>query len=147
MPHRINIVLDDSVRAQLQEIPQGERSKIINESLAETLARRGRMEAFARIRERSKSLEPLEMSAEEWSRRDRDNHANVLMTMGPGEPLSAPEWQRQIPALTTRHRVTFYDAAHHALAIVNEGIFVTADEKYLKTVGDDKHAVHLKDWR
>jgi hypothetical protein len=74
VPHRINIVLDDAVWAQLQEIPQGERSKVINESLAETLARRRRMEAFARIRERSKTMEPLEMSAEEWTRRDRDNH-------------------------------------------------------------------------
>jgi predicted nucleic acid-binding protein len=72
---------------------------------------------------------------------------NVLMALGPGESLSAPDWQRQILALTTRHRVTFYDAAYHALAIVNEGIFVTADEKYLKAVGDDKHAMHLKDWR
>lgn len=74
MPHRINIVLDDVVWAQLREIPQGERSKTINESLAETLARRRRIEAFARIREKSKTQEPLEMTAEEWTRQDRDNH-------------------------------------------------------------------------
>jgi predicted nucleic acid-binding protein len=72
---------------------------------------------------------------------------DLLAALGPGESLSAPDWQRQIVALTTRHRVTFYDAAYHALAVVNEGIFVTADEKYLKAVGDDKHAMHLKDWR
>jgi predicted nucleic acid-binding protein len=57
------------------------------------------------------------------------------------------DWQRQILALTNRHRVTFYDAAYHALAILNDGIFVTADEKYLEAVSDDKHAMHLKDWR
>jgi hypothetical protein len=73
VPHRINIVLDDAVWAQLQEIPQGERSKVVNESLAETLAKRRRMEAFARIRERSKTLGPLETSTEEWTRQDRDN--------------------------------------------------------------------------
>ena len=73
MSHRINIVLDDAVWAQLQEIPHGERSKLINQSLAETLARRRRMEAFARIRERSITMEPLEMSIEEWIRQDRDN--------------------------------------------------------------------------
>lgn len=72
---------------------------------------------------------------------------NVLIALGPGESLSAPDWQHQILALTTRHRIAFYDAAHHALVIVDEGIFVTADEKYLKAVGDDKHAMHLKDWR
>jgi hypothetical protein len=74
MAHRINVVLDDAVWEQLREIPQGERSRVINESLAETLARRRRMEAFARIRERSKTMEPLGMSAEEWIRQDRDSH-------------------------------------------------------------------------
>lgn len=57
------------------------------------------------------------------------------------------DWQRQILALPNRHRVTFYDTAYHALAIVNGGVLVTADEKYLKTVNDDKHAMHLKDPR
>jgi predicted nucleic acid-binding protein len=57
------------------------------------------------------------------------------------------DWQRQILALTKRHRVTFYGTAYHALAILNDGIFVTANEKYLEAVSDDKHAMHLKDWR
>lgn len=49
--------------------------------------------------------------------------------------------------LMRRHGVTFYDAAYHATAIVNDGIFVTADEAYVKAVGDRKHATLLKRFR
>lgn len=34
--------------------------------------------------------------------------------------------------LTERFGVSFYDAAYHALATVNHGLFVTADDKYLR---------------
>jgi predicted nucleic acid-binding protein len=55
--------------------------------------------------------------------------------------------ERQILRLTATFGVTFYDAAYHALAIVREGVFVTADEKYLNAVAGEPHAMHLKDWR
>ena len=57
------------------------------------------------------------------------------------------DWQNQILALAVRHPVTFYDAAYHALAIINEGIFVTADEKYLQAAGNEPDVVHLRDWK
>ncbi|CAI8836893.1 PIN domain-containing protein [Methylocaldum szegediense] len=72
---------------------------------------------------------------------------NEVVTFGLGESFFAPDWRRQILALTTRHRVAFYDAAYHALAIIHEGIFVTADEKSLKAVGNDKQGAHLKNRR
>jgi len=38
------------------------------------------------------------------------------------------------------------DAAYHALAIEHDGVFVTADEKYLQKTASVGHIVHLKDW-
>ena len=68
------MILDDAVWEQFQEIPKGERSKLINEAISETLSRRQRQEAWARIRERARTKEPLPGSAEEWVREDRDHH-------------------------------------------------------------------------
>lgn len=42
-----------------------------------------------------------------------------------GEP-----WRKQAVALVRDYRVTFYDAAYHALALVERGTFITADGKY-----------------
>ena len=53
---------------------------------------------------------------------------------------------RHILELASRHKVTFYDAAYHALAIKQGGVFVTADEKYLQAIGDEPNARHIKDW-
>ena len=41
------------------------------------------------------------------------------------------EWRNRTIDLVRRYGVTLYDASYHALAIVNEGTFVTADEKYI----------------
>jgi predicted nucleic acid-binding protein len=43
--------------------------------------------------------------------------------------------------------VTFYDASYHALAIVADGQFVTADEQHLQRAAEAGHLAHLKDWR
>lgn len=48
--------------------------------------------------------------------------------------------------LVSHFQVTFYDAAYHALAIEQDGFFVTADEKYIQKAGSAGHIVHLKDW-
>ncbi len=74
MSHRINVMLDDEVWESLSQLPKGERSRVINQALQETLLRQGREKAFARIDELRKEMKPLGMSAEEWIRRDRDSH-------------------------------------------------------------------------
>lgn len=74
MSHRINVMLDDEVWESLSRLPKGERSRVINQTLQETLLRQRRKEAFARIEELRKQMDPLGMSAEEWVRRDRDSH-------------------------------------------------------------------------
>ena len=40
-------------------------------------------------------------------------------------------WRKQAVALMQEYRVTFYDAAYHALALIGRGTFVTADGKYV----------------
>ncbi|MGH8610502.1 MAG: hypothetical protein ACREYF_00250 [Gammaproteobacteria bacterium] len=74
MSHRINVLLDDEVWESLSQLPKGERSRVINKALQETLLRQGREKAFARIDELRKEMKPLGMSAEEWIRRDQDSH-------------------------------------------------------------------------
>lgn len=40
--------------------------------------------------------------------------------------------------------ITFYDAVYHALAINENGIFLTADEKYFRKAGKEGHIMLLK---
>lgn len=54
---------------------------------------------------------------------------------------------QQTLRLVTTKKVSFYDAAYHAIAIVQRGLSVTADKKYLQAVGNDVHVIHLRDWQ
>lgn len=45
------------------------------------------------------------------------------------------------------HRVTFYDAAYHALAIRHRGTMLTADRAYVKKAAGAGHVALLDDWR
>lgn len=69
-----------------------------------------------------------------------------LQAMGMSEPGLSVEWLEQACALTRQFSVAFYDAAYHALAIVESGVFVTADERYLRAVGPLDSVCHLADW-
>lgn len=46
-----------------------------------------------------------------------------------------------------RYGVTFYDAAYHALALVEEGLFVTADARYARRVVEIGGVQMLHDYR
>ena len=46
-----------------------------------------------------------------------------------------------------RHLVTFYDASYPALAVTTNALFVTADEKFLRKVLDEKHCQHVRNWK
>lgn len=77
-------------------------------------------------------------------------YASALMTLLTN--LNIPVFHpavRQVELATrlvARHSITFYDANYHALAITNDAIFVTADEKFLLKVRSDEHCQHLRDW-
>lgn len=48
--------------------------------------------------------------------------------------------------LMKKHKVAFYDAVYHAVAIKHKGLFVTADEVYYKKARSEGHIVLLKDF-
>jgi predicted nucleic acid-binding protein len=48
--------------------------------------------------------------------------------------------------LTRRYRVTFYDAAYHALALVRGGTLVTADRRYAAAVKPAGGVQLLEEW-
>ena len=63
-------------------------------------------------------------------------------------PLASPSrrWLRQVLDLTRRHGVAFYDAAYHAHAILERGVFVTADERYFQQAREAQCIVRLAEW-
>jgi predicted nucleic acid-binding protein len=46
-----------------------------------------------------------------------------------------------------RYGVTFYDAVYHAVAMLKDGILLTADEVYCKKVSGMTNVVGLADWQ
>jgi predicted nucleic acid-binding protein len=52
-----------------------------------------------------------------------------------------------IVSLMREHRVTFYDASYHALALRHRGTMITADRAYVKEAGRAGHVTLLNDWR
>ena len=61
-------------------------------------------------------------------------------------PVSKP-WLTKTLEIVQLHDVTFYDAAYHALAIVNGGTFVTADSRYATKTATSGSVVLVGDWR
>jgi len=55
-------------------------------------------------------------------------------------------WLQLVVELVQTYQVSFYDASYHALAINQSGVFVTADEKYIKKVGESQNIKSLKDF-
>ena len=78
-------------------------------------------------------------------------HAEVslraLLDFGLTEARRSDRWLRQTVSLGRDYGVTFYDAAYHAAALVRRGVFVTADERYLRRVANVGSAVLLRDWQ
>lgn len=58
----------------------------------------------------------------------------------------SPEWLRHTLDLIRRYDVTFYDAAYHAHAIAGQGVFVTADERYVKRASGAGFVMRLSEW-
>jgi predicted nucleic acid-binding protein len=77
-------------------------------------------------------------------------HARVwlaaLAKLGLEEQAASPQWLRQAVDLTERYPVSFSDAAYHATAIVQGGVFVTADERYVALASSNGAVVALQEW-
>ena len=78
---------------------------------------------------------------------DAANRLGSLVRMRIPEARPNMRWRNRILELVSSCKVTFYDASYHALAIVNDGVFITADEKYLDKIGESNHVLHLKEWQ
>ena len=70
----------------------------------------------------------------------------ALLDFGLTESRHSPRWLRQTVSLARQHGVTFYDAAYHATALVRRGVFVTADERYVRRAEGTGGVVLLRDW-
>lgn len=71
--------------------------------------------------------------------------ASLLHFNLPSPPPSG-RWLRQAVDLTRRYGVTFYDAAYHAHAILERGVFVTADEHYFQQAQEARFIARLAEW-
>ena len=56
-------------------------------------------------------------------------------------------WRTQALYLTVTYEVAFYDAAYHAVALVHDGMFVTADERYVARASHAGRVATLRQWR
>jgi predicted nucleic acid-binding protein len=72
---------------------------------------------------------------------------SALMKFGVEEAPPSPAWLAKTLELTSRHEVSFYDAAYHALALVHKGLFVTADTKYVGRATKSGSVIALSEWQ
>ena len=71
---------------------------------------------------------------------------SALMKFGLEEAVSSNAWLLKTLDLTSRHDVTFYDAAYHSLALIHGGVFITADTRYADKVKESGSVVALSEW-
>jgi predicted nucleic acid-binding protein len=72
---------------------------------------------------------------------------SALMKFSLEEVPASKPWLTKTIELVQLHDVTFYDAAYHALAIVNGGTFVTADSRYATKAASSGSVVLVGNWR
>ena len=75
-----------------------------------------------------------------------DAWLSALMKFGIEESLPSPSWLAKTLELTGRYRVSFHDATYHALALLGNGQFVTADARYIARVPEPWGVVALGEW-
>ena len=72
---------------------------------------------------------------------------SALLRFGIEEMPPSQAWLAKSLELTSRHEVSFYDAAYHALALLHKGVFVTADAKYVIRAAESGSIVTLSEWK
>lgn len=82
--------------------------------------------------------------------RERPDEASQLLDMlirfSLADAPRSPAWLDCVLRLTKRYGVTFYDAAYHAHAIVEKGVLVTADERYVDRASAAGFVLRLAEW-
>ena len=72
---------------------------------------------------------------------------SALMKFGLEEAPPSHPWLAKAVELTRRFDVSFYDAAYHALALLHNGLFVTADTRYVTQVSERGSVIALTEWQ
>jgi predicted nucleic acid-binding protein len=72
---------------------------------------------------------------------------SALLRFGLEEMPASQAWLGKSLELTSRHEVSFYDAAYHALALLHKGLFVTADAKYANRASGSGSVITLAEWK
>ena len=72
---------------------------------------------------------------------------SALMKFGLKEAPPSQPWLAKSLELTSRYEVSFYDAAYHALALIHDGLFVTADRRYVTRVTEPGSVISLGEWQ
>jgi predicted nucleic acid-binding protein len=72
---------------------------------------------------------------------------SALMKFGLKEAPPSQPWLAKSLELTSRYEVSFYDAAYHALALIHDGLLVTADRRYVTRVTEPGSVISLSEWQ
>ena len=75
MSHRINIIVNDDIWGFLKTVPQGERSRTINQALREWVRRRRRIDAAAEMDRLRNEVKAAAVTSDEivrWIRAERE---------------------------------------------------------------------------
>lgn len=70
-----------------------------------------------------------------------------LVDFGLMEARLDARWRTRTIALAMTYEVTFYDAAYHAVALALRGVFVTADERYVRRAANAGNVSSLRGWQ
>ncbi len=77
---------------------------------------------------------------------DADRLLASLTDFGMIEAKLDSSWRARAVALCATCGVTFYDAAYHAVALLRGGVFVTADERYVRRASGAGGLRTLRQW-
>ena len=78
---------------------------------------------------------------------DADELLASLAAFGLTEAKLDERWRARAVSLSERYGVAFYDAAYHAVALGLRGVFVTADERYLRRAAGAGGVSSLRLWQ
>jgi predicted nucleic acid-binding protein len=70
----------------------------------------------------------------------------ALVKLGLEEAPVSRRWLSTALELTRCYAVSFYDASYHATALVHGGVFVTADQRYVRMAEPHGAVVALDEW-
>lgn len=84
------------------------------------------------------------------ARRFPDDAGDLLASLadfGLAEARPDSDWRIRAVSLSVKYGVTFQDAAYHAVALELGGVFVTADERYVRRASAAGGVSSLRLWR